>query len=96
MLGKPVGADTSLQTWQGDQWQIGGGTTWGWYSYDPELNLIYYGTGNPGTWNPAQRPESDNRLVHDDLRPRRRHRHGALGLPDDPASTSGTMTASTR
>jgi glucose dehydrogenase len=37
----------SLKTWQGDQWKIGGGTTWGWYSYDPELNLIYYGTGNP-------------------------------------------------
>ena len=30
--------------------------TWGWYSYDPELNLIYYGTGNPSTWNPKQRP----------------------------------------
>ena len=43
-------------TWEGDQWKIGGGTTWGWYSYDPELNLIYYGTGNPSTWNPAQRP----------------------------------------
>jgi glucose dehydrogenase len=26
----------------------GGGTTWGWYSYDPELDLFYYGTGNPG------------------------------------------------
>ena len=35
-LGKPVGTDSSLNTWQGDQWKIGGGTTWGWYSYDPE------------------------------------------------------------
>ena len=52
----PVGADSSLKTWQTDQWKIGGGTTWGWYSYDPELNLVYYGTGNPSTWNPAQRP----------------------------------------
>ncbi|WP_457590008.1 methanol/ethanol family PQQ-dependent dehydrogenase [Jiella marina] len=59
-LGKPVGADSSLKTWEGDQWQIGGGTTWGWYSYDPELNLIYYGSGNPSTWNPAQRP-GDNK-----------------------------------
>ena len=49
-----------LSTWQGDQWQIGGGTTWGWYSYDPELNLVYYGSGNPSTWNPKQRP-GDNR-----------------------------------
>src|SRR5216683_1877077 len=55
-LGKPVGKDSSLTTWQGDQWKIGGGATWGWYSYDPQLNLIYYGSGNPSTWNPVQRP----------------------------------------
>ncbi|MCK5934189.1 MAG: methanol/ethanol family PQQ-dependent dehydrogenase [Fulvimarina manganoxydans] len=59
-LGKPVGKDSSLKTWEGDQWQIGGGTTWGWFSYDPELNLIYYGSGNPSTWNPSQRP-GDNK-----------------------------------
>ncbi|MGR3802924.1 lanthanide-dependent methanol dehydrogenase XoxF5 [Marinibacterium profundimaris] len=59
-LGKPVGADSSLKTWEGDQWKIGGGATWGWYSYDPELDLVYYGTGNPSTWNPAQRP-GDNK-----------------------------------
>ncbi|MEA2791491.1 MAG: lanthanide-dependent methanol dehydrogenase [Acetobacteraceae bacterium] len=59
-LGKPVGADSSLKTWQGDQWKIGGGDTWGWYSYDPQLNLIYYGSGNPSTWNPKQRP-GDNK-----------------------------------
>ncbi|WP_017999005.1 methanol/ethanol family PQQ-dependent dehydrogenase [Paracoccus sp. N5] len=59
-LGKPIGKDSSLQSWEGDQWKIGGGTIWGWFSYDPELNLIYYGTGNPSTWNPAQRP-GDNK-----------------------------------
>jgi len=59
-LGKPVGKDSSLKTWQGDQWKIGGGCTWGWYSYDPALNLMYYGSGNPSTWNPAQRP-GDNK-----------------------------------
>ncbi|MAE89022.1 MAG: PQQ-dependent dehydrogenase, methanol/ethanol family [Pelagibaca sp.] len=59
-LGEPVGADSGTNTWEGDQWMIGGGTTWGWYSYDPEADLIYYGTGNPSTWNPAQRP-GDNR-----------------------------------
>src|SRR2546429_3084938 len=59
-LGKPVGPNSSLSTWQGDQWKIGGGTTWGWYSYDPQLNLVYYGTGNPSTWNPVQRP-GDNK-----------------------------------
>jgi lanthanide-dependent methanol dehydrogenase len=57
---EPIGADSSLKSWQGDQWKLGGGTTWGWYSYDPKLNLLYYGTGNPGTWNPAQRP-GDNK-----------------------------------
>ncbi|MEY2701303.1 MAG: hypothetical protein RIQ52_2058 [Pseudomonadota bacterium] len=56
----PVGADSSLKTWKGDQWKIGGGTTWGWYSYDPQLNLVYYGSGNPSTWNPVQRP-GDNK-----------------------------------
>ncbi|MET3301386.1 PQQ-dependent dehydrogenase (methanol/ethanol family) [Bradyrhizobium japonicum] len=59
-LGKPVGADSSLKTWQGDQWKIGGGCTWGWMSYDPALNLVYYGSGNPSTWNPKQRP-GDNK-----------------------------------
>jgi len=59
-MGKPVGENSSVSTWQGDQWKVGGGTTWGWYSYDPTLNLIYYGTGNPGTWNPSQRP-GDNK-----------------------------------
>ncbi len=59
-LGKPVGKDSSLKTWEGDQWQIGGGCTWGWYSYDPQLDLMYYGSGNPSTWNPAQRP-GDNK-----------------------------------
>jgi len=59
-LGKPVGADSSLKTWQGDQWKIGGGCTWGWMAYDPQLNLFYYGSGNPSTWNPKQRP-GDNK-----------------------------------
>ena len=56
----PVGRDSSLRSWQGDQWRLGGGTTWGWYSYDPALRLVYYGSGNPGTWNPLQRP-GDNK-----------------------------------
>jgi PQQ-dependent dehydrogenase (methanol/ethanol family) len=59
-LGKPVGPSSGTNTWQGEQWKIGGGTTWGWYSFDPETNLMYYGSGNPSTWNPKQRP-GDNR-----------------------------------
>ncbi|MGK6311424.1 methanol/ethanol family PQQ-dependent dehydrogenase [Neorhizobium sp. DT-125] len=59
-LGKPVGKDSGVSSWEGEQWKQGGGTTWGWYAFDPELNLVYYGTGNPSTWNPVQRP-GDNK-----------------------------------
>jgi PQQ-dependent dehydrogenase (methanol/ethanol family) len=52
--------DLGKRTWPGDTWTIGGGTVWGWISYDPELDLIYYGTANPGPWNPEQRP-GDNK-----------------------------------
>ena len=54
------GKDLGVKTWPPDAWKIGGGTVWGWLSYDPELNLIYYGTCNPGPWNPEQRP-GDNK-----------------------------------
>src|SRR5437867_1429000 len=50
------GRDLGVTTWKGEEWKHGGGTTWGWYSYDPELNLFYHSTGNPGAWNPDQRP----------------------------------------
>ncbi|MDI9850119.1 methanol/ethanol family PQQ-dependent dehydrogenase [Rhodoblastus sp. 17X3] len=59
-LGKAIGPDSSLKSWQGDQWKLGGGCAWGWTSYDPDADLIYYGTGNPSTWNPSQRP-GDNK-----------------------------------
>jgi PQQ-dependent dehydrogenase (methanol/ethanol family) len=50
------GKDLGVRTWPPDQWKIGGGTPWGWVTYDPETNLIFYGTANPGVWNPDQRP----------------------------------------
>ncbi|QIB35745.1 methanol/ethanol family PQQ-dependent dehydrogenase [Ancylobacter pratisalsi] len=59
-LGRPVGRDSSLKSWEGEQWKIGGGAPWGWFAYDPTLNLVYYGSANPGTWNPSQRP-GDNK-----------------------------------
>jgi lanthanide-dependent methanol dehydrogenase len=56
MMGEPVGeADLGVTTWPEGEWERGGGAVWGWITYDPELDLIYYGSGNPGTWNPAQR-----------------------------------------
>src|SRR6266576_5470530 len=42
------GQDLGVKTWPPDAWKIGGGGVWGWISYDPQLNLIYYGTANPG------------------------------------------------
>lgn len=54
------GKDLGVKTWPGEAWKIGGGTVWGFISYDPELDLLYHGTANPGPWNPEQRP-GDNK-----------------------------------
>jgi len=54
------GKDLGVTSWPAEHWKIGGGSVWGWISYDPELNLIYHGTGNPGPWNPDLRP-GDNK-----------------------------------
>ncbi|HEX2207824.1 MAG TPA: PQQ-dependent dehydrogenase, methanol/ethanol family, partial [Longimicrobium sp.] len=54
------GKDLGVHSWPPDAWRQGGGTVWGWISYDPALDLVYYGTGNPGPWNPEQRP-GDNK-----------------------------------
>ena len=54
------GKDLGITTWPGEGWRTGGGTVWGWISYDPELDLVFYGTSNPGPWNPEQRP-GDNK-----------------------------------
>ena len=57
---KDQGKDLGVSTWRGDQWKLGGGTVWGYMSYDPETNLFFYGSGNPGVWNPDLRP-GDNK-----------------------------------
>jgi len=54
------GKDLGVATWPADAWKKGGGTVWGWISYDPAMNLIYYGTSNPGPWNAEKRP-GDNK-----------------------------------
>jgi len=50
------GKDLGMTTWPGQAWTVGGGNVWGWISYDPQADLVYYGTANPGPWNPEQRP----------------------------------------
>ena len=52
---KDRGKDLGVGSWPPDMWKIGGGTMWGWISYDPDLDLVFYGTANPGPWNPEVR-----------------------------------------
>jgi alcohol dehydrogenase (cytochrome c) len=54
------GPNLGVTTWPPEHWKIGGGTVWGWVSFDPALNLAYYGTANPGSWNADLRP-GDNK-----------------------------------
>jgi len=60
MLARPGtfkgGANVGLTTWAGDSWKRGGAPVWGWFSYDADLDLIYFGVGNPGPYNSEQRP----------------------------------------
>ena len=46
----PVGNEKNADTWKGDTGKTGGGAAWNVGSYDPKLNLVYYGTSNPGPW----------------------------------------------
>jgi len=57
------GADLGLTTWPKDVWKNAGAPVWGWLSYDPGLDLLYYGVGNPGPYNPEQRP-GDNKWTN--------------------------------
>jgi PQQ-dependent dehydrogenase (methanol/ethanol family) len=50
------GAELGVLTWPGTLWQQGGSTVWLWITYDPDLNLLFHGTANPGVWNPDMRP----------------------------------------
>lgn len=59
---KDAGQDLGVHSWPPGMWQHGGGTVWGWISYDPALKLIYYGTSNPGPWNQEQRA-GDNKFT---------------------------------
>jgi PQQ-dependent dehydrogenase (methanol/ethanol family) len=54
------GKDLALTSWPGETWKQGGAAVWGWLSYDPQLNLVYYGTSNPGPWNESVR-KGDNK-----------------------------------
>jgi len=57
---KDQGTNLGVTTWPGTLWERGGSTVWGWVTYDPELNLLFHGTANPGVWNADMRP-GDNK-----------------------------------
>ena len=89
------GKDLGVKTWPPDKWKIGGGTVWGWISYDPDLNLIYYGTANPGHVEPRSAARRQS-LVLDASSP-------AIPTPGRQSgpirwvrTTCGTTTRSTR
>src|SRR5271155_2681188 len=50
-----AGHDIGISSYPGDEWKRGGGAMWGFYSYDPELKLVYASSGNPGLWSPSYR-----------------------------------------
>ncbi len=56
----PAPGEPGADTWPGDTWKTGGGATWQSGAYDPQLNLLYWGTGNPGPWNSDLR-KGDNK-----------------------------------
>jgi lanthanide-dependent methanol dehydrogenase len=49
------GANLGVTSWPKDGWKVGGAPVWGWISYDPALDLVYYGVGNPAPYNAEQR-----------------------------------------
>jgi lanthanide-dependent methanol dehydrogenase len=54
-----AGKNLGTATYPTDEWKRGGGAMWGWYSYDPELKLVYASSGNPGLWSPQYRCGAD-------------------------------------
>ena len=55
----PAKGEPGSETWEGDSQLTGGGSSWVTGSYDPELDLVYWGIGNPSPWNPRAR-KGDN------------------------------------
>ncbi|HYL71605.1 MAG TPA: PQQ-dependent dehydrogenase, methanol/ethanol family [Candidatus Dormibacteraeota bacterium] len=56
-------AEQGAHSWAQDSWHTGGAPVWGWLSYDPALDLVYYGTGNASPYNAEQR-EGDNKWTN--------------------------------
>lgn len=67
---QPVGHDTGLTSWIGESWKTGGGTVWGWMTFDPETRLVLTSSGNTSPWSAPTRMDFNfvdgvYREVHD-------------------------------
>ena len=58
----PGPGEPGNDTWKGDSWKFGGGVAWHIGSYDPALNLLYYGTSNPSPWGAAIRGNDSSNI----------------------------------
>ena len=85
----PHPGEPGNETWEGDSWKTGGASVWITGAYDPELNLIYWGTGNPGPdWNPDDAAGRQPLQRFRD-RARCRHRQAEMVLPVHAARRMG-------
>src|SRR5438876_961354 len=79
------GTELALTSWPADVWKNGGAPVWGWMSYDADLDLLYYGTGNPAPYNPEQRAGGPGRWRSTCCRrrpgPPAGGRHAGVGVP---------------
>ena len=92
----PGPGEKGHETWKGDSWKIGGGSPWMTGSFDPELNLVYWGTGNAagdfydGDRDGARREEQGRESLHRERGGARSgHRQAALAFPGDPQRCVG-------
>ena len=85
--------ERAAKTWTGEWWKMGGGgTAWDSIAYDPELDLLYVGTGNGSPWSRhvAQPGRRRQPLLCVDPRAAPRHRRARLVLPGRRPATAGT------
>ena len=92
----PAPGEPGSETWGGESWKIGGGSTWLTGSFDPELNLLYWATGNPGARLERRRAAGRQPLHLLGARARSRHRARSSGTSSSRRTTctTGTRTRS--
>ena len=102
----PAQGERGSETWGKDSWKTGGGSTWLTGSYDPELNLLYWATGNPAPdWNADERPETTVHVFSPRARSSGRKRSGTsssrltistIGIPTRRSSCSMRRSTAAR